>query len=518
VVHDEIKNEMTPPTRALRLCWMAAVIFALCAQGLQIWKCATSPMFHFPDIFRDSDMFSTKAWAESILEQGWINPEPFHPQTTWMTKIGSPAEWEAWWGGRQTFQQSPLYAYLFAAFLTVSNDLIYLHLFQGACAVLLFALIGRITIHVTHNQWAGLAAFVIAAAYAPFYVYSWTLVRDLLSWTITAGLIVLLFEVHSALKASRRVLGFAITIGLCLGLGLLMREVYALLIPVVWGATFLIFRRHGRIGTWMVLVFTTLMTLAPLAVRNVAAGAPLLSTSNRFAEAFILGNSGSTNVYLFVIPRDTRAILEQSAGKPWPVVKATLATHRSIVNWMALQVFKFLSLMDPFEPPDNMSFPFMERFSPFVKWGIKHWMIITPGLIGLLISLFRKDTRHWPLWIALPAFIGAIFVAIPLSRYRQAFAVLWIPWAVYFAYHLIQHARQQEWRRTAVLALCLAIGWALSLGPLSRCPLKYRERPTEYELAVYVYQKLNRPEEAKGMWAILQEVNRRRQALPSETK
>jgi hypothetical protein len=249
--------------------------------------------------------------------------------------------------------------------------------------------------------------------------------------------------------------------------------------------------------------------LIPLAVRNVSAGAPLLSTSNRFAEAFIQGNAASSHPYFFVIPRDSRAILEQSGGKSWAVVMATLATHSSASSWFAHQGSKMLSLMDPFESPDNASFSFMERYSPFVKWGIRHWMIITPGLIGFLTSLIRRDTRQWPLWIVLPALIAAIVIALPLSRYRQALAVLWIPWTVYFALILVQRTRQRAWPRIVAMVLCLVAGWALSLGPLSRCPPQFRDRPTEYAVSVDVYRKLNRPEEAERMWEML------RQKFPS---
>jgi hypothetical protein len=111
---------MTPPTRALRLCWIAIAVLALGAQGIHIWKCANSPVFFFPEVFIDSDMYTTRVWAKSILEQGWTNPEPHHPYTFWMTKIGSRAQWEAWWGGQQIFQQSPLHAYIVAAFLSFS--------------------------------------------------------------------------------------------------------------------------------------------------------------------------------------------------------------------------------------------------------------------------------------------------------------------------------------------------------------------------------------------------------------
>jgi hypothetical protein len=496
---------MTPHTRTLRLCWIAVAVLALGVQGIHIWKCANSPVFYFPEIFIDSDMYTTRVWGKSILEQGWTNPEPHHPYTAWMKRIGSRAEWEAWQGGQQIFQQSPLHAYIVAAFLAFSGDFIYLHAFQGLCAVLLFALIGYITAHICRNQWAGLAGFAIAAVYAPFYAYSWAIVRDLFSWLITAGLIALLCAIDSTTASFRRALGLSFALGLCLGCGLLVREMYVIVIPLVWGVTLWILYRQRLTRAWLPLVLGTFLPLIPLMIRNVTVNAPLLSTSNRFAEAFIVGNAASAHPYLLVIPRETRAILEKTGGKPWSIVKATLATHASVSSWFALQGSKVLSLMDPFESYDNVSIPFMERISPFVKWGVRHWMIITPGLIGLLISLLRRDARHWPLWIVLPALLGAIVIATPLSRYRQALAVIWIPWAVYFAVCLVRHARQRQWGWVAALVMCLALGWVLSLGPLSRCPPEYRERPIEYILSASLYRKLEQPEEAERMQKVLRE-------------
>lgn len=462
-------------------------------------------MFYFPYYFHDSDMFTTRVWARTILDQGWINPDPYHPYSGWMKEAGSFDQWKEWWGGLQVYQQSPLYAYLFAGFLWFSDDLIYLHVFQALCAVLLFVLIGRITVYLTGNQWAGLAAFAIAAAYAPFYAYSWALLRDLVSWLITASLIVLLCELDSRLKTPRRVFGLMFAIGLCLGVGLLAREVYSLLIVLVWGATLWWLHRYQKIKAWPAIALGTIVALTPLIIRNITVKAPPLSTSNRFAEGFILGNSASSHPYVFEIPSDMGPILKASGGKAWPVVTGTLSTHPSVVNWLTFQGSKFLSLMDPFETPDNVSFPFMERFSPLVKWGLKHWMIITPGLLGLALGFLRGDTRHWPLWVILPPLLGAIVVALPLSRYRQALAVLWIPWAVYFAFCLLQYARQRNTIRVAVLAVCLVSGWSLSLGPLSRCSAEELDRSLEYALAEGIYQKANQVEEAESMRRILRE-------------
>lgn len=484
--------------RLWRWCCFGVGVFAILAQAIHLWACAASPLFYFPYVFVDSDMFTTRLWAQTILDQGWLNPHPHHPYTHWMREVAPMADWEKWWGGPQIFQQSPLYAYVVAAFLAASGDLLFLHLFQGLCAILLFALLGRITFRLTGSRWAGLAAFAVASGYAPFAVYSWMLLRDLFFWVVTAALLTLLHELRSG-PSRGRALTLAFLVGLGLGVGLLLREVYALLIPILWGAVLITLRRSERLAGGIAVILGTFLALAPLLIRNTQVHAPLFSSSNRFAEAFIQGNSVEAHPFLFVIPDDTGPILRQTGGRPWPVIKAALATHPSVGSWARLQASKLLSLLDPFESYDNISIAFMERFSPLVRFGWKHWMLITPGLCGALLSLVKRDTRHWLHWMLLPCLVAPLLIALPLSRYRQTLALLWIPWAVYFAAWVLQQMQQRQWKSVASVLAAVVVGWALSLGPLSRCPAAFRDRPNEYELAAQVYDRMHQPENAAEM-------------------
>jgi hypothetical protein len=126
-------------------------------------------------------MHANLLWARSILDQGWLNPNPHHPYADWMRGVGTPAEWLKWWGGAAIFQQSPLYAYLLAGFLAVTDDLLYVLMLQALLAASLGGLLGLITARITGRRRDGWLAFGLAGLYAPFYAYSQVLVRAGLS-------------------------------------------------------------------------------------------------------------------------------------------------------------------------------------------------------------------------------------------------------------------------------------------------------------------------------------------------
>jgi hypothetical protein len=150
----------------------------------------------------------------------------------------------------------------------------------------------------------------------------------------------------------------------------------------------------------------------------------------------------------------------------------------------------------------------VERISPVVKWGLKHWMIITPGLGGLLLGILRRDKRHWPLWVLMPVMLATVIVGVPLSRYRQFLMVLWIPWAACFFVQVIAYAREKQTRKVIFMSLFLLTGWTLSLGPLARCPRDLYERSAEYNIAAQIYQKFNQPDKARRMKEIEENLRR----------
>ena len=463
--------------------------------------CQHSVLPYFDAAFTDSDMHANLQWAESIRAQGWLNPNPFHPYNSWMRNIAPPAEWVQWWGGEQVFQQSPLYAYLLSVFL---HQLFAMRILQAIMAIGTCGFIGLLSAHF--GRTVGWTAFWLAAFYAPFYVYSWPFLRDGLGLFITAALLWALTELTFSDWPSRRSQRFGWLVGILLGLGFLTRETYMLLIPVVWSTLIWLSWKRRHWSTTIHVVIATVLVISPLVIRNCRVHAPLLSSSNRFAEGFIVGNAGSAAPDTFVIPRETGEIFRDTGGKSLAVIRETIASHPSgIWGWMWLQILKIASLCDPYEIPDNLSFYFVAGISPVVGLGLSYWMILVPGLAGLFLSIRKREHAHLWLWIAFPIILSSALVSVTVSRYRQALMLFLIPWAAYFLTAFVASIRRHELRNAFSFGAPLVLGYALVLGPLSQHPRNRYERPAEYIVAAQIYHKLGEEQKSQAMMLLARE-------------
>src|SRR5687767_444953 len=181
-----------------------AALLVLLAFGLNTALLSGSAALEIPFVFGTSDMSSNLKWAETILDQGWLNPRPYHPYAGWMREVGTREEWEGWWGGPAIFHTAPLYPYLVAATLALFDDLRPLHWLQAVWAALLCAALGWISFRLTGKAAAGLAGMLLAAAYAPFHAYSFPLLRDFLGWLLTAAVLVAGMELDARAEDARR--------------------------------------------------------------------------------------------------------------------------------------------------------------------------------------------------------------------------------------------------------------------------------------------------------------------------
>ncbi len=460
--------------------------------------CARSALPEFSEYFLNSDMHANLLWARGIVEQGWLNPHPYHPYNNWMQQIAPYQTWLTWWGGESVFQQSPLPVYLLALFLKFSSNLLFFHFFQCLLTILLCVFLGILTAITFENRSAGWVAFVMASLYGPFYGYSWPLLRDCVGWLlIVTSLLTLTLWWRSWRKGipSRFI---SIGAGISLGLGLLARETFYLTIPLACICLLIKSVQKKIYSPFIFAILSTLLTISPLVIRNAEVGAPLLSSSNRFAECFILGNTASSHPSLFYLPPEMGDIFQQSGGKPLKTIYGTLATHQKAPwHFLSLQAQKILSLFDPFEAPDSLNLYFMEEISPFVRWGLPHWFILIPGLGGFLLGFAKRDRRHiWLLLFGITLLAG--FLINPaLSRFRQSLVLLWIPWAGYFT-AWVWNAFQEKCRfRLTIAILFLFTGWWLCLGPLAIHPRNAYYRPMEYRLAAFIYEKNGQKGKAK---------------------
>jgi 4-amino-4-deoxy-L-arabinose transferase-like glycosyltransferase len=472
--------------------------------GVHFFCCARSPLIQIPFIYQETDMYANLLWARSILDQGWLNPQPHHPDVSWMSLIGTREEWLRWWGGGAIFQQSPLYAYCLSGLLSVSGNLLYVHLVQTLLGMGLCVLVGLIARRVSDDVRVGWVAFGLAAVYSPFYAYSWPLLRDLLGWIITAVVLLLLLELDRSEEGKPRRNWLAGAIGLALGIGYLARETFQLIIPLVLAALALLAIRRRNFAPLLWLVCGLAVAVSPLLIRNAKVGAPLLSSSNRFAEGYMEGNAYGTIPNQFVVLLKMRGIFERSGGKTVPVVVETIKTHPDAWSYLRLQALKAMSLFDPYEPCDNLNIYFMETISPPVRWGLKHWMLIVPGVGGLILSLRAKERRHFWLWLLFVPLLAGVLIGTPLSRYRQTLALLWLPWAAIYLVALWRNFNQNR-RSFWDLLIALIVGWAACLTVFNRTPKSEYERPGEYRMMIRFYERAGQLEQADAMKRLFRE-------------
>lgn len=458
--------------------------------------CQRSTLRYMDASFVNSDPHANLQWAKSIREQGWLNPRPYHPWTDWMQAIAPYPQWVDWWGGEQIYQQSPLYAYVLALFL---DKLLLMRVTQALMSIGTCVFIAFFTARIC-GRVPGWIAFGLSALYAPFYAYSWPFMRDDLSWLITAALLWGLSSLAQAPWPSARASRMSWCVGILLGLGFLTRETYLLIIPAAFLTLACFAWRRMQWRPVIEVMIACILVLSPLIVRNWLAKAPLLSTSNRLSETIIHGNAGTSRPNELSFPPETGRIMYETRARPWPVFVATIASHQDgFMGWMRLQVFKFLSLLDPYEPPDNLSFYFVATISPVVRFGLRYWMILPLALAGLYLSIRRRERKHIWIWIFLPLFGLSLFVGVPLSRYRQSLAVLFIPLAAYLLASLNEWLRRRDFRKAIFCGAAIVVAWILVLGPLSRQPRALYERPAEYIVSANIYHQLGDEQRARAM-------------------
>ena len=451
----------------------------------------------------DTDMHANLMWAKGISEQGWLDPRPYHPWHDWMQVVAPYSQWVSWWGGEEIFQQSPLYAYVLSLFM---HRYFAMRVLQALMSIATCVFIGLLAARVA-GRTAGWIAFWLAALYAPFYLYSWPFLRDGLGWLLLAASLWALAELTESNGEERGAWRKALQAGMFLGLGFLAKESFQLLIPVVILAL-AIFAWKRKAG-WKVVAGVAVaaaLATSPLLLRNAIVGAPLLATSNRFAETFIHGNAGSSSPYLLVIPNELGNIMYESDGKALAVVRATIASHPTGVRgWMWLQVLKLRSLLDPFESPDNLSFYFVRHISPIVRFGLRYWMILPAALAGLLLGIWRRERTHFWIWIFLIISLASMLVGIPLSRYRQSLMVMLIPCAAYFLAILYEWVRRRDFQKACYGAAAVLAGWLLMLGPLARQPRQQYERASEYLVSAQIYERLGEEKKAREMMSLVRQ-------------
>ncbi|HSF32453.1 MAG TPA: glycosyltransferase family 39 protein [Candidatus Tectomicrobia bacterium] len=441
-----------------------------------------------PLVFTQSDMYAYWQWARSISAGDLFGRATYHPYFEWMQAMAPLETWFRWWGGKEIFQQAPLYPYWLAGIRAVSNNsiefAIFIQLVLGALQPLvMYCLARRI-----FNVHAGLVAAAMTAFYGPFIFQQGALLRDWIPPVLEPLALLALLKA----QASKRRVDWCLA-GLTLGLALLAKETILLFLPVALGWILLANRAAIKqaVTAMGLVAFGLLLILSPLVVRNAMVGAPLLAISNRAAEGFIEGNTADSFPLGLFHPPSMKMILERSNGRMFSVIKEILHTYAGNPwRFVHVQLLKLRGIADPFEIPNNLNFSYGLEISPILRFTLGYGVIVPLAVVGFLCSL-----RGWRTHILLCLFgltaVAGLMSTIILGRYRLTLVPVLIVYAAITPLMLINMMRQRQWVRAMalpvlIMGVTLIQNWLLPIPILRAIPALAIHRP-EYLLSARVY-------------------------------
>lgn len=409
-----------------------------------------------PLVLTQTDLHATWRWAVSILDGDLLGRETYHPYFDWMRAIAPLETWYRWWGGRETFQQAPLYPYWVAALLALSGRSLTFVLFgQLVVGALTPWVVFALAQGVFGDRRISLLAGALVALYGPLVFFQGTLLRDWLPPLVQPLVLAM------ALGAAARARGRAwVGTGALGGLAVLVKESALLLFPVLLLWLGLI-RREGPTRVLRaagLLGLGAAASLAPLVLRNVAVGAPPLALSNRFAETFVQANAADSLPLVMNVPPSLARILEESGGAAGGVIRATLATHRE--RWWGFlehQLMKLRALVDPLEIPNNLDFYYGREISPILRALPGYGLLLPLAAAGLLLALPGSGSPQRLLGLYTVGTTAGLLAGPMFSRYRLVLIPALALYASVGAVHAWDAARRHDTKRWAVyLALVTA--------------------------------------------------------------
>ena len=443
--------DQTPPLKPLLLIFITGLLVRL----LFFLDVSSHPVSGLEYVFRDSDMHGNLEWARSIPKDPW-GFSPWHPSHPWMTSIAPMEQWYRWWGGKEIFQQSPLYAYLLSFLFHLTNEshttVRLLQMFTGSLnGVLLFLLSFRL-FGLRPALWTGL----LTALYFPFFCYEYFFLRDFLSVHLLCWLLLLWQEC----RVSRNLL-WPFLLGLLLGLGILLRENFMVLAPFAW---FLVLSplKSGKEKTkgMAVLYLGMILILIPLWVRNSLAGAPLFALSNRLLDSLIEGNAFDSEVFRMCLPDSMKRYLYEGNGNAWATLMLILKDYPDYWSLAKKGFEKIFWMLFWYEPYNNLNLYFFREQFVWIRFLPDYAAIFLPAIAGAFISLVKHRHRRFILF-ALVLFLSLLCAPI-LCRYRLILIPFYLVWAGLALERLSLKIKNFSLKNILLLSLLILVSLSLN--------------------------------------------------------
>jgi len=471
-----------------RLALAGLVTLAILTRASHLAAVGDTPLMELSRVYVASDMHVFDQWARNIVAGDWLGRTVFHPLGRWQLEVAPLAKWKHWYGESPVFYKAPFYAYLVAVVRLACGQpmlpLVVLQMVASSIALLLLVLTAMRTL-----GWeAGAVAGLLFALYAPAIHYDAVMLRG--PWIVLVALAVTwqLLRLRELPSTAR-----AVGLGAALGLAMLVNEGFSILpllvLPLLpW---------HDPRARWLRLAAASaggmILVLTPLFLRNVLVGAPTFRLAVTGSTVYAVFNSRGSSPYFFdTQPPALTSILERADGALMPTVIASLRSFSGPGEAIGLYLGKLVTLVVPFESPDNCNFYYAALASPMLQVLPGYGVLLALAGVGLVLA--RPRWRQALVWLpAALALLTSLLLTLPLSRYRATFAVFLIPFAGLAGASWLEALRQRRWLRAAwMTAGAVALGATAILlqrqvvfAHLRMDAIRYR--PAEFALSAQVY-------------------------------
>jgi tetratricopeptide (TPR) repeat protein len=427
--------------------------------------------------------------------------------------LGDGRQYYAWaadiaageWVGREAFYQAPLYPYFMAALMKLFGlqpwPVRVTQMLLGATSCVLIAVAGR----RFFSYRVGLVAGLLLALYPPAIFFDGLVQKTSLSLFFASALLALLGELMYHVRRPWLLLS-----GVTLGCLALTRENALLLVPliVVWILIYFgdsPFAQRSKWVAWFALGLA--LTLAPVAIRNLAVSGHFFLTTSQLGSNFFIGNNAEADGRYRplragredarVERQDARELAEAELGRrlnAGEVSRYWLSRSFSYISsqpghWGHLLLRKVSLLMNAREIVDTESLEVYREHSRLLTslgW-LLHFGILGPlAFLGFWVT--RDQWRR--LWILYAIGLTVAFSLVLfyiMARYRMPIVPLV---ALFAAAGLDQIIRNLKDRAAAPLLANLAI--VAVCGTVQNWPLPIETLPratTYYNLGVSLFEQ-----------------------------
>lgn len=376
------------------------------------------------------------------------------------------------------FEQGPLYAYLLGGFYRIFgvNDLL-LFVFQMALGIGTTWMVYRIGLLIFDRATARLAA-MICGLYSPMMFYETMVMKTCLTaFLITlAGFGLLQYR---ALKGQRL---WLIVSAVCVGLLILIRENYLLMLPVLCVASWFVSPavRMKKLQHLLLPITVVVLVTLPATLHNYAVSQRFVWVTAGGGEVLYMAwGPDATGYYQpppFIRPdpvfehedfrleasrRLNKAVDYQESSVFWKRT-AIAELFQNPIRSLKLVIFKLLILFNDFEVPDSAHYGAYSQFLFPLPYLITFGWVVGFGLVGLVIPAQDRCAR-WCLLAIIGVTALSVMMVYNFARFRLGMMPLWIVFTAAGAVAVFRNLKADSRLKQTAAMLVLILGVGISI-------------------------------------------------------